>query len=143
MKQIPYAEDVSHYWKTSTSSPDSWLEKTKALIRGIDGKIVSEMIGMIQGKSGIMLEFYVADDSYRILWPILESKTGNELAAKRQAATFVYYDVKNAIVNSKVRGIRGAFHSYFLLPDGRIASQLSAPEIMEQLPSAYLLSSGE
>jgi hypothetical protein len=142
MNEIPYAEDVGHYWKTGTSSPDAITEKTKKLIRGIGGTITSEMAGMINGKSGIMIEFHVASEKYRLLWPILESKAGNELAAKRQAATFLYHDVKNAVVNAKVRGVRAAFHGYLLLPSGQIASQLSAPESVEQIPSAFLLESG-
>lgn len=143
MTEQPYAEDVGHYWKTSTSSPDSWLEKTKKLIRDIDGVIISEMIGMMNGNTGIMLEFKIAGDSYRILYPVLPTRKNEDYAAKRQAATALYYEVKTLVVSAKFRGVRGAFHAYLLLPDGRIASQLSAPELIEAIPSAYLLPSGD
>lgn len=57
MTETIYAEDVGHYWKTSQSSPDTWLENTKKEIRAIGGVIVGEMIGTMNGKAGIMVQF--------------------------------------------------------------------------------------
>ena len=46
-EEFIFAEDVGHYWKTSHTTPDTWMNKTKVLIEGIGGVIDSEMIGMI------------------------------------------------------------------------------------------------
>jgi hypothetical protein len=29
MKQAQHAEDVGHYWQTSRSSPDTWIQRAK------------------------------------------------------------------------------------------------------------------
>lgn len=128
MNKIIYAEDVGHYWKTSQSSPDTWLESTKKEIRAIGGVIVSEMIGMMNGNAGIMLEFKADNNQFRIIYPILPTrKETDAFAAKRQAATALYHEVKALCVSVKFRGITATFHSYLLLDSGRIASQHTAP----------------
>lgn len=139
MSDIVYGEDVN-YWKTSAKSPDSWLEDTKELIQSIGGKILSDMIATMDGKSAIMIQFQIAEDRYKIVYPILAiRKEADRTAAKRQAVTAMYHEVKALIVSAKFRGIRGAFHSYLVLPDGRTAGDLSAPEIAEAIPTPFLL----
>lgn len=134
-----FGEDVN-YWKTSTKSPDSWLEDTKSLIQSIGGKILSDMIATMDGKTAIAVTFIIAEDRYKIIYPILAiRKEADRLAAKRQAATAMYHEVKALIVSAKFRGIRGAFHSYLVLPDGRTAGDLSAPEIVQAIPTPFLL----
>jgi hypothetical protein len=136
---LVYAEDVN-YWKTSVKSPDSWLEDTKSLIQSIGGKILSDMIATMDGKTAIMIQFQIADDRYKIVYPILTiRKEADRAAAKRQAATAMYHEVKALIVSAKFRSIRGAFHSYLVLPDGRTAGDLSAHEIAEAIPTPFLL----
>lgn len=136
---IIYGEDVN-YWKTSTKSPDSWLEDTKGLIQSIGGKILSDMIATMEGKSAIMIQFVIAEDRYKIVYPILSiRKEADRMAAKRQAATAMYHEVKALIVSAKFRGVRGAFHAYLVLPDGRVASELSAPEIRDAIPTPFFL----
>jgi hypothetical protein len=41
--KVVYAEDVP-YWKTSQSSADAWLDKTKREITDINGKILAEIV---------------------------------------------------------------------------------------------------
>lgn len=69
-----------------------------------------------------------------MIWPVLLSKTGHGGAARIQAATALYREVKAACVKAKFLGNRAAFFAYLLLPDGRTASQASAPELLEALP---------
>lgn len=136
---IIYGEDVN-YWKTSTKSPDSWLEDTKDAIISIGGKVLSDMIATMEGKTAIMIQFQIGEDRFKIVYPILAiRKESDRLAAKRQAATAMYHEVKALIVSAKFRGVRGAFHSYLVLPDGRTAGDLSAPEIAEAIPTPFLL----
>jgi hypothetical protein len=136
-----YAEEVN-YWKTSVKSPDSWLEDTKTLIQSIGGKVHSDMIATMEGKTAIMIGFAVGEDRYKIVYPILAiRKESDRVAAKRQAATALYHEVKALIVSAKFRGVRGAFMSYLVLPDGRTAGDLTAPEISEAIPTPFFLPS--
>lgn len=140
--EVIYAEDIN-YWKTSKSSTESWVDKTKKLITGINGTIHTEMIGTVNGKSAVMLGFIIEDNNFKIVYPVLAiRKDADLLSAKRQAATAMYHEVKALVVSAKFRGIRGAFHSYLVLADGRTAGELSAPEIRDAIPTAFLLSSG-
>lgn len=133
-----YAEEVN-YWKTSHSSPDKWLDKTKKLILDIDGTILGEGFGSdpIRQYSAYMLQFEIDGERYKIVWPVLPSRYNEEVAARRQATTFIYHDVKARVMSSKVLGSKAAFFSYWLLPDGRTASQASVTELSEGIP--YLL----
>jgi hypothetical protein len=134
-----YAENVN-YWKTGTSAPDTWIDKTKAEIRAAGGEVVSEAFGNQGGRAAFMLEFAFGDDTFRAVWPVLPSKTKNERAAKIQAATMLYHDVKAKCVSAKVHGVRAAFFQYAVLPDGRTAAQVAAPELIELYPKMLLLS---
>jgi hypothetical protein len=140
MAQI-YAEDVN-YWKTGTSSPDTWIDKAKAEIRAAGGTIGPEAFGNDgNGRIAYMLEFSFGRDRFRVVWPVLQSKTRNEKAARIQATTMLYHDVKAKCVSAKVHGIRAAFFQYAILPDGRTAAQVAEPELIRQYPK--LLAAGE
>jgi hypothetical protein len=129
-----YAEDVN-YWKTGTSSPDTWIDKTKAEIRAAGGSIGPEAFGNDgQGRAAYMLEFSFGRDRFRAVWPVLQSKTKNDRAAKIQAATMLYHDVKAKCVAAKVHGVRAAFFQYALLSDGRTAAQAAEPELVKLYP---------
>lgn len=132
----PYAEDVN-YWRTSKSSPDLWLARIKELIRKAGGRVLADGFGhdAISGRGAYMVGFDLAGQPYKIVWPILTSKTGDEVSAKRQAMTMMYHDVKSRIVSAKVLGLRAAFFSYLMLPGGQTASQLAVPELLDALPT--------
>lgn len=135
-----YAEDVN-YWKTGTSAPDAWIERTKREIVAVGGMVGPEAFGNDgQGRAAYMLEFSFGRDRFRVVWPVLKSKTKNDRAARIQAATMLYHDVKAKCVSAKVHGMRAAFFQYALLPDGRTAAQVADPEIVNLYPK--LLTTG-
>ena len=132
--ELPYAEDINHYWETSHSSPDQWLERAKKLIVELEGVIVAEGYGSMAEHAAYMLAFKIGEDSFKVTWPVLPSRTGKELAAKRQAATLLYHDIKAKAMTASVLGPRVAFFSYMMLSDGRTASELASPELSREFP---------
>ena len=136
-----YAEDVN-YFKTGTSSPDTWLDNAKKEIRAAGGKTLSEAYGRDEtGRAAYMLEFSFGAERFRAVWPVLKSRSNNEKAARIQAATMLYHDIKAKCVSAKVHGAHAAFFQFLMLPDGRTAAQLAAPELSERYPK--MLTSGE
>jgi hypothetical protein len=130
----PYAEDLN-YWKTGQSSPDTWVDRARGEIRAAGGKPGGDAIASDgQGRAAIWLEFELQGERYRIVWPVLASKTGNQRAARIQAATMLYHDIKARCVAAKVLGARAAFLTFLLLPDGRTAAEASTPELAERYP---------
>lgn len=137
-----YAEDVN-YWQTSTVSADTWIDKAKKEIGTVGGKILGEMFGQdaVSGVAAFRLDFQIGDDKFKIQWPVLQSKTRNEKAAKIQAATILYHDVKGKCVSAKVFGARAAFIQYLMLPNGKTTSEATNAEFVELLPR-FMLTSG-
>ena len=133
-----YAEDIN-YWKSGQSSPDSWMEKAESEIEKAGGNIIGRAFAREIGSGeAFMLTFQLGDDSFRVVWPVLESKTDNLKAARRQAATMLYHDVKSKCVSAKVLGVRKSFISYLILADGRTVSETATYELSEtvfRLPS--------
>ena len=81
-----------------------------------------------------MLAFKIKEQSYKVVWPVLPSYTTKDTAAKRQAATMLYHDVKAKAVTASVLGVEVAFFSYMMLPDGRVSSELAKPELADAFP---------
>lgn len=144
-----YAEDVN-YWKTGKSSTDTWLDNAKAEIKVAGGKVLGE--GFVSesttGRASFVLAFELQGGQFKMLWPVLQSKTKNDRAARVQAATALYHEVKAACVKAKFFGGRVAFFSYLLLPDGRSVSEAGSQELVDVLPQlldgeSLLLRSGE
>ncbi len=132
--ELPFAEDIGHYWKTGQSSPDQWMEKTRKLIEGLGGEILAEGFGATSDREAFMLSFTINQDKYKVVWPVLPSKTNSKMAARRQAATLLHHDIKAKAMTSSVLGAKVAFFSYAVLPDGRTASELATPELAEAFP---------
>ena len=133
-----YAEDVNYY-KTGTSAPDTWIEKAKSEIKAAAGKVHGEAFGSeaATGRAAFMLEFEFSGERFRAVWPVLPCRAksaANERAAKVQAATMLYHDVKARCISAKVLGVRTAFFSYLMLPDGRTAAQVATPEVAQMWP---------
>ena len=105
-----YAEDVN-YFKTGTSAPDTWIDKAKAEIRTAGGKTLSEAYGKDgNGRAAYLLEFSFGAEHFRAVWPVLPTrKLADERAARIQAATMLYHDIKAKCVAAKVHGVRAAF----------------------------------
>jgi len=141
MTELPYAEDIGHYWQTSKSSPDQWIDRCKKLIESIGGVVVAEGFGAVEGRSAYMMAFEIGDNSFKVVWPVLPSATGKSLAARRQAATLLYHDIKAKAMTASVLGSKVAFFSYMMLSDGRVASEVAAPELIGAFP--FQLPKGE
>ena len=133
--KLPFAEKVN-YWKTGKSSPDAWVEKARKQIEKIGGSINSEAFGRGQdGQSAYMLSFTISGDNFRVVFPVLPVKNSrDERAARVQAATMLYHDIKAKCLTALVLGTRSAFFSYFLLPCGRQASEAASPELGNLFP---------
>ena len=131
---LPNAESVN-YWKTGTGSPDQWMDKAKREVEGAGGDVLAEGFGREEstGRAAYMLAFRFADESFRLVWPVLPSS--DDKAARRQAATMLYHDVKSRCVTAKVFGFRSAFFSYLQLADGRMVAELAAEEVVHAIPS--------
>lgn len=136
MSQPLYAEDVN-YWKSSQSSPDTWIDRAKREIQALKGNVTGELVGSVAGKTAFMLMFELDGECYEIKWPVLPSKTGNGKAAKIQAATALYHDVKARCVARKFLGSRVAFMPFLVLPNGLTVSEASTPQLSEQLPAVF------
>jgi len=113
----------------------AWIDRAKREIGAAGGRVYSEAFGRdADGRAAFMLEFGFKEERYRVVWPVLSSRAGAEKAARIQAATMLYHDVKARCVSAKVLGTRAAFFSFLMLPDGRTAAQLSAPELTDRWP---------
>lgn len=138
---LPYAERVK-YWKTGKSDPDVWINRTKRQIRQLGGIIKGEaFVKNESGNGAYMLGFELEGDPFKLMWPVLPTKTGDERAAKVQAATLLYHDVVARCMTAVILGNRAAFFAFLVLPDGRTTSQVSIMELNEVLPK--MLISGE
>lgn len=138
--KVKYAEDVGHYWKTGKSTPDTWIDKTTSMIRKDGGKLLAEGFLTTQDRAAFMIEFQYGDDKFKIVFPVLQPKKDSDiLAARRQAATALYYDVKAKIVLAKFLGYRTAFFAHMQLSDGRVMAEVSEPELLERVPTVLLL----
>lgn len=137
----PYADEVN-YFKTGTTAPDTWIDNAKKEISRAGGKVLSEAFGCDgDGRAAYLLEFAFGSEHFRAVWSVLPVRNPkDERAARIQAATMLYHDIKAKCVSAKVHGARAAFFQYLALPDGRTAAQLAAPELTEAWPK--LLTSG-
>jgi len=129
------AEDLN-YWKTGKSSPDTWVGRAKRQIEDLGGIVVAEAFGNepLTGRSAYMLSFVFGEDRFKIAWPVLHSRTGNESAARIQAATFLYHTVKALCLSATVLGPRAAFFSFLILPSGQTAAYAAVPELVSAMP---------
>ena len=138
---LPYAEDMN-YWKSGQSAPDKWIDDAIRLIEGLGGEVSSQAFGSEQsGKAAYMINFMIDGESFRLIWPVLPVKSGkpsDKIHARRQAATMLYHDVKAKCLKAAIFGARTAFFEHLLLPDGRIASQVSNPELVDLAPRLLL-----
>lgn len=129
MHKQPYAEDIKNYWKSGKSAPHTWIEKAEKEIDKAKGKLLASGRMNMGGQAAYVLAFEIAEDQFKVIWPILQSRTRNDLAAQRQAATMLYHDVKAKCMAARVFGARKAFFPYLVLTDGRVASDVAVPEL--------------
>jgi len=136
-----YAESAN-FWMTGRSSPDVWIERAKKQIATLGCHVLAEGFGSdADGHAAYMLAFEARGDRFKIVWPVLPSKTRRETAARVQAATMLYHYVKSVCLFAVVVGTRSAFFAHLMLPDGRMASQVADPdELLTAIPQILLLS---
>jgi len=136
---LPNSESIS-YWKTSQSSPDKWIERASRVIEQYDGKVLAEGFGSnANSHAAYMIGFEMHGEKFKAVWPVLPSDTKNERAARIQAATLLYHDIKAKCISATVLGARVAFFSYLMLPDGRTAGEATEKELLEGIPKQILL----
>lgn len=138
--ELPYAEDIN-YWQSSQTSPDTWIDKACKLIEQFGGTVLADGYGKSNGRAAYMVGFAFRDENYKIVFPVLPTKGGNERAARIQAATLLYHDVKAKVLMASIMGVRTAFFSYMMLTDGRTVTQLANPELADAFPK--LLGGGQ
>lgn len=140
---LPYAEDCN-YFKTSQSGADDWLDRAGKLIEDFGGTVLRSAYGFEaqDGRAAYMLEFMLFDDTFRSVFPVLPTRIkGHERAARVQAVTILYHDIKAKIMTAQILGTRSAFFSYLVLPSGQTAAMVSMPELMRNIP--LMLGGGE
>ncbi len=129
----PYAEDLP-YWKTGQSEADTWIDKAEALIVKWGGEVTERATARQFGTEAILLAFRFGDDTFRSVWPVLESRTGAKTDARRQAATMLHHDVKARGLRLKIWGARYAFFDSLVLPNGRRVAELSGTDLDAAMP---------
>lgn len=132
--KLPFADEVN-YWKTSKRSCDTLLDNASKLIVEVGGYVTGRAMGMSMGNSAVMIVFEIDGEQFRIVWPVLTTALGERdtPAARTQAATFVYHDVKAKCMAAKILGARLAFFSNLLL-DGVPVAEMAAPQLMASMP---------
>lgn len=139
---LPFAS-MMPYWKTSRTTPDVWLEKAMNEIVRADGKVKTSGFGqdVTSRRAAYRIEFEVGGDQFSVTWPVLPTpeKAGvdEQRAARVQAVTLMYHDIKAKCVKARVFGMRTAFFEHLLLPDGREMRQAATPELVALLPACY------
>ena len=132
------------YWKSSNSSPDTWIDRTIKLILDFDGEVINQAQGMDykSGMAAFQIIFKLQGDTFKIVFPVLEPKKQADMrSAKIQAATILYHDIKARLVSSKILGARSVFFGNLLLENGVTASELENPEL--SIKKIFSLESGD
>lgn len=132
IKPKALADDLP-YFKTSKTDPDGWIEKAKAEIVKIGGKVTGEAFASNGDEAGFLLLFTLEKDEYKVYFPVLETRSAKDLlAAKRQAATMLYHDIKARCMLVKVFGARRRFSDFLMLPEmGVTVGDMAEDNIME------------
>lgn len=132
----PKTAEQLPYWKTSKSDAGAWLRKAEAEVERYGGTVTLQAKGRDGDRAAFLLDFqFDAGDGspvrFRAIWPITQPKGDDQAAAERQAATMLFHDVKSRALRVELFGFRQAFFDFLLLPDGRTAGQLAAPDLAD------------
>ena len=134
--KLPYAHDVD-YWKTgSKRSTAQWVALAIEQIRQHGGTNIISAEGEQNGEEAFMLGFELAGDRHKIVWPVLPVRyDADKVAARRQAATTLYHDVKAKCVAATRYGVDFGFFPCRVLPNGQTVSELATPDLMDVVPT--------
>jgi hypothetical protein len=132
----PRTAETVNYWKSSTTSPDKWFERTKQTIKSVGGTIEQSVMASDDrlGYEAFAIRFTLEDEVFAIKWPVLRSRSGKQAAARIQAATALYHDVKACVVRAQFLGARAAFATWLELPGGRTVAESTSEQLCEGLP---------
>lgn len=122
---LVHAEDIN-YWKSSSSSADTWIEKAIREIKAIGGVVLAAASVQADNRNGFMIRFSLNKDDFVIeiaALPCRKPTEDNQRAARVQAATILYHDVKHKCVMAKIKGARQAFAEHWLLPSGETVAR--------------------
>lgn len=142
MKPIP---EELRYWKSGTSTPDVWINKTIRILEEYGAVFHYKAFGKDGDKKAYVMEFSIGGERFKLVWPVLiPQKEKDMLAAQRQAATMLHHDIKARLMYATVHGTRNAFLPMLLVPDssGRLLAmgEIATPELKDRIPK--MLSSG-
>ena len=129
-RELPYGHKLP-YWKTSQSSPDRWCEKTAAIISKLGGTDIGQMFATMNGRGTFVLSFRFGGRLYRVIWPIMRHRDGEERAARIQAATLMYHDCKSKAVSAAALGVDIAFAGQRVLANDKTVAECSADYLLE------------
>lgn len=141
IKKTIYAEDVD-CWRTGKSrTVSAWLDLAESQLMQHGAKNVLKSTGTNEtGATTFMFAFELNDQKYNLVWPTLPTRSHSESAeraARIQAVTSLYHEVKNCCVVGNRYGKGTGFFAYQMLPDGRTVRQLAAPELVSTI-AGYL-----
>ena len=87
-QELPFGEEIN-YWQTSQKLPDIWTDKTIKLIESLGGTVLAEAFGKESGtgRSAYMLAFEIGGNHFKIVWPVLPTRSPNKQGAARIQAT--------------------------------------------------------
>ncbi len=140
MIELPKAESVN-YWKTGHSGVERWSEKSQKQIERVGGEVREKGSVWQLGRAAVMICFQVGEDTFRVVWPVLETKDGrtDDPAALIQAATFMFHDIKAKCMTALIFGARRAFIGELVLPEhGRTVGELELPQLQERVPKLLM-----
>ena len=141
---LPAAETVN-YWKSGKTDPDNKLDQVCDLIENASGKIIERGIMLQSPHEVVYLRFFLDEEEFKIIWPVLKPTDGtstNQRAARIQAVTFVYHDVKAKCMTASVLGPRVAFLPYYVTENGATTSELATPELTDAFPKLLQYKTG-
>lgn len=135
---MKYANEVD-YWKTGqTRTPEQWIALAVKQLEDHGATNVVTASGDNDGRHCFMMQFMLAGQQHRIIWPVLPVRwtdsESDKRAAKVQAATVLYHEVKHRCVVATRYGSQFGWFAYQQLPDGRTVQQLSSDELMRGVP---------
>ena len=126
------------YWRTSGSSPGVWLDRAADQIEKAGGTVYVRAEGRdpVRGCVAYLIEFELHGEHFRVTWPVVPSRSQDKTApaaAKRQAATMLFHDIKGRCMSAQVLGARTAFFAFLVLPSNTTAAQAALPEVNDAL----------
>ena len=130
-ERVNYAELKAHGFGFVVVKLDQYLTEEHVTLALTEGFIRESGTG----RAAFLIEFLLQDNHFKLIWHVLKSRAGDEKAAKVQAATAMYHDVKAKCLRSIWAGARAAFLEWLLLPNGQTAAEAVSPDLLAAIPA--------